>query len=288
MGRQAPAGAVKAYGYWDIGLPLTQIGDRLSEDRVDSGYMTVGGFKAQLQSIMSRNNAAVRRDLLTAIFYNLARVASDPVFGNITVQPLASGDAVIYPPVINAAAGAIDDHYLAAATLNAAAMTAAYLELVEHFGQDQSGDNVICFGSPASVATIAALAGYTADVDRFLVPGDNTTSLASIPLAPGITTGRWNSVWVNEWSYIPDNYLLFIHLDQPKPLYMREDPSETGLGTGLQLVNKDIEHPITNLHFEHRYGFGVANRLNGVVLNITAEQDYVIPTAFNSFRYCSA
>lgn len=288
MGRQAPAGAVKATGYWDVGLPLTQIGDRLATDRVDAGYLTAGALEAQLRSIMDRDTNSVRRDIMAALLYDKARIFSDPIWGNVTVRPLASDDdAVVYPPVIGAQVGATDDHYLTAATLNVAAMTAAYNDLIEHFGQMQSGDNVICFAGPTDVATIAGLDGYTSDVDRFLVAGDDTASLSAIPNAPGITVGRWNSVWVNEWRWMPDDYVLFIHLDFPKPLYMREDPSDTGLGTGLQLVSTDTEHPITNAHYEHRYGFGVANRLNGVVLNITAG-DYTVPSYADFFRYASA
>ena len=288
MGRQAEAGAVKRSGSWDVAYPLTQIGDQLAGDRVDTGYMTAGQLEAHLMSIMTRDANSVRRDMLAAIFYNQARAFLDFEWGNLAIQPLANGDATIYPQVIGAVAGAVDNHYLTAAALNAAAMNAAYGDLIEHFGQKQSGDNVICFANSANIATIAALAGYTADIDRYLGPVSVAISgLRTIPYAPGITVGRWNSVWVNSWDWIPANYMVFIHLDYPGPLSMREDPAGTGLGTGLQLVSTDEEHPIWKKHFEHRYGFGVTDRLNGVVLQITAGA-YAVPAIYNFFRYCAA
>ena len=287
MGRQAEAAAVKRTGSWDVAYPLTQVGAQLAGDRVDSGYMTAGQLESQVMSVLTQDANSVRRDMLAAIFHDTARVFLDFEWGNLTVQPLANGDATVYPQVIGAVAGAVDNHYTTAAVLNAAAMTAAYNELIEHFGQRQSGDNVICFANSADIATIAALDGWTADIDRYLNPSVAVTGLAVIPTAPGVTVGRWNSVWVNSWNWIPANYLVFVHLDYPGPLSMREDPASTGLGTGLQLVSTDEEHPIWKWHYEHRYGFGVTNRLNGVVLEITAGA-YAVPAYYNMFRYCSA
>lgn len=287
LGQQAPPGAVKRTGSYDVALPLVGIGDRLAGDRVDMGYLTAGQLESQIKSIMDRDANSVRRDLLASIFINTSRVFDDPIWGNITIQPLANNDATVFPPVIGAAAGAIDNHYLAMTPVNAVNFQTALDELMEHFGWVQGGDNVLCLCSPTDGATIGALNGFNAYADRFTNPSDAATWASSFPNAPGITTGRYLGCWINEWMWMPDNYLIFVHLDVPSPLYMREDPSDTGLGTGLKLVATNEQYPITNSFYEHRYGFGVANRLNAVVWHVTAGA-YAIPAHYDFLRYSAS
>ena len=86
-----------------------------------------------------------------------------------------------------------------------------------------------------------------------------------------------------EWRWIPSGYLLGIHLDAPKPLIRRVDPPETGLGDGLQLIVEDVQSPIWKSSWRDRFGYGVGNRLNGVVMDLTASggaNTYTIPTIY--------
>lgn len=286
LGQQAPPGAVKRTGSYDVALPLVGIGDRLAGDRVDLGYLTAGQLEKQIKSILDRNRNSVRRDLLASIFINTSRTFADPIWGNLTIEPLANGDAVVYPPVIGAAAGAIDNHYVTGA-LTVANYQTHLDDLIEHFGWVQGGDNVLCLCNPTDGVTVAAMAGFNAYADRYTNPSDAATWASSFPNAPGITIGRLLGSWVNEWAWIPEDYLVFVHLDVPAPLYMREDPADTGLGTGLKLVATDEQYPITNSFYEHRYGFGVANRLNAVVWNVTTGS-YSIPSHYDFLRYAAS
>lgn len=290
LGRQAAPAARKRTGHWDVGFPLIGIGDRLAGDRVDMGYLTAGQLEAQIKSIIDGDRESVRTDLLTAIFVDNARVFADPIWGNVTVEPLANGDAVVYPPVIGAAAGAVDNHYLQAA-FSAANLTAAQNELMEHFGWDQGGENAIVFCHPTEGALIAALAGFIPYPDRFASPISvgATWTQPTVPDAPGITIGRMGGFWINVWQHMPVHYMILTDLDAPAPLYVRKDPAETGLGSGLQLVSTDEEYPIKNSFYEHRYGFGASNRLNGVVWLVAAGAGgYTPPALFNFFRYASS
>ena len=61
----------------------------------------------------------------------------------------------------------------------------------------------------------------------------------------------------------------------------RVDPAATGLGQGLQLVAKDVNHPMQRSSFEHRYGFGCGNRLSAACISICETGSYVPPTAYD-------
>jgi hypothetical protein len=74
--------------------------------------------------------------------------------------------------------------------------------------------------------------------------------------------------------------MLGIHLDAPAPLKKRVDPTAVGLGRGLQLVSEDTDHPFVGSHWSHRFGFGVANRLSAVVMELGTGGTYTIPTAY--------
>jgi hypothetical protein len=74
--------------------------------------------------------------------------------------------------------------------------------------------------------------------------------------------------------------MLGLHLDAPKPLLVREDPAETNLGTGLQLVSQDEDTPFVASHYRHRFGMGVGNRLNGAVMELGTGGSYTVPSAY--------
>ena len=61
---------------------------------------------------------------------------------------------------------------------------------------------------------------------------------------------------------------------------MREDPADTGLAGGLNLVGEDEEFPFRNAFYSHRFGLGAGNRLNGVALEFGIGGTYTIPTGY--------
>ena len=46
------------------------------------------------------------------------------------------------------------------------------------------------------------------------------------------------------------------------------------------MVAQEKKHPIERLTWRHRFGFGVRNRLNGVVMELGTGGTYTIPTAY--------
>jgi hypothetical protein len=69
-------------------------------------------------------------------------------------------------------------------------------------------------------------------------------------------------------------------MNAPAPLLERIDPPDTRLSPGLQLVAKEADHPFTSSYYSSRFGYGVGNRLNGVVLELGTGGTYTIPASY--------
>jgi hypothetical protein len=82
-----------------------------------------------------------------------------------------------------------------------------------------------------------------------------------------------------QWDYIPAGYMIAIHQDAPKPLFMRVDPADTGIPSGLHFRDEETLQG-KRWRAINRYGFGTANRLNGVVMEFGVGGGYTIPAAF--------
>jgi hypothetical protein len=286
-GRQAQAGAVKAQGSWDVAYPLRDYGAQVSGSDVDVAYMSVQDFDRHLDTVFEMNTNTVRFEILRRLFNNTQTAFTDELHGSLNVEPLANGDTVVYPPVIGSETEATDDHYLESGYAATAISDAnnPYItikdELEEHWGQTQSGSNIVVFINAAEVPETEDLTDYDQVVDRFINPGDNVNEPFGLPVQlPGRVLGRTNSCWVVQWDWVPANYMLGIHLDAPAPLRMRIDPADTGLGDGLQLIARDEIYPIESSHYRNRFGIGCGNRLNGVVMELGTGGTYTIPTAY--------
>lgn len=286
-GNGGPTGAFKANGQWDVAYPLEGFGTSIASGRVDYAYMTVGDLDRHMSTVTAQNTNTVRFELLKALLNSGARTFVDPLWGSLSVQPLANGDSVVYPPVLGSESEATENHYLesgyAASAISDTNNPFKTIrdELEEHFGTPADGSEIVCFINDAQTAKSILLTEFNDITDRYVEPGSNTDTVRPWPAVPGRMLGRTDSgVWVAEWRWIPANYVVGVHLAAPKPLKMRVDPADTGLGTGLQLIATDQEYPLRASYWENRFGFGVANRLNGVVMELGTGGTYDIPTAY--------
>jgi len=286
LGRQAPGGATKRTGQWDVAFPLEGFGAQLAGSRVDMAYMTVEELDRHLDTIFIQDVNTIRFEILQALFDNTQDTFEDKLWGSLSIEPLANGDAVTYPPVLGSEDEATDNHYLESGYAATAISDAndPYLtirdELEEHFGAGTGGENVVVFVNPAETPETKDLTDFDAVPDRFIRVGDNTDVPVGLPNVPGRILGRVSGCWAVEWRWMPASYMLGVFMDAPRALYERVDPADTGLGMGLQLVAEDEDHPIKSSYYEHRTGFGAANRLNGVVLELGTGGTYTIPTAY--------
>jgi len=87
-------------------------------------------------------------------------------------------------------------------------------------------------------------------------------------------------VWVAEWRWLPTNYMIFMQLQEEQPLMERIDVEDTGLPTGLTLVANDEVYPLAKSTWRWRFGLGVQNRLNGVVMEVASGGTYTIPSGY--------
>jgi len=300
MGRQAPAGAMKRNGYYDVAFPLRQWGAEQAGDRVDMAYMSIQELDAHLDTIMIQDLNTLRWRILVSLFEDTNYTFTDPIHGNLTVTRLANTDGTLYPPIAGSEDEADDHHYLYTgydvADIDATNNPVVTVrdEIAEHFGGlSVGGDNFVYFHGNDQTAYLQAIAGYNPVSDRFIQENVFAAGAGLVdyplgtglpqgwPKVPGRVHGRAWGVWLVEWDgWIPDQYGIGILLEVPAPLLMRVDPSDTGLGTGLQLVATDVNHPMQRASYEHRFGLGCGNRLSAACIEISEDGSYAPPTAY--------
>lgn len=282
-------GSTKSSGQWDVAFPLEDFGAQQSGDDVSRAYMTVEELEKHINTIVIQNVNTVRFEMLKALFNNTQRTFVDPLWGSLSVEPLANGDAVVYPPVLGSESEATDDHYLPAnyAVASISDTNNPYEtvveELLEHFGESTGGDNVVVFIDPTASGVTQDLTDFTEVPDQFIRSGDDTDVPERLPSVPGKIIGRMTgpgACWVSQWRWMPANYMMAIHLEEDQPLERRVDPADTGLARGLTLVTTDTEFPFESSHWRNRFGLGASNRLNGVVIEVTVGATYDIPSGY--------
>jgi hypothetical protein len=283
---QAPD-AVKSYGSWDVAYPLRNYADAVNGSRVTRAYMTVSELEQQTLGIVARSVNTTRRELLRSLLYKEDETFIDPLWGSLTVKALATGtgDNVVYPPVLGSNTEAVRLRYLgsnyATASISDTNNPLATIVdgLVADFGQQQGNSNIAVFINTAEKAKLKALTDFDEEIDRFVSPAATVNTLMGLPTGlPGVVIGRCSGAWVVEWPFMPATYMLGIHLDAPAPLKKRIDPADTGLGDGLQLVAEDAQYPFQASCWQNRFGFGVANRLNGYAMQMVTSTTYTSPT----------
>jgi hypothetical protein len=287
INRQGRPGAVKAINGWDVGLPLEEFGAEVAGDRVTMAYMSMAAYQLHVQTVMRKDMNTTIKEMLKALFNNTERTFVDELWGSLLVEPLANGDSVTYPPLVGSTDDATAQNYLASGYVSASIsdtnnpIPTIVSALEGHFGTPTGGSAIAVFINNAETAKIQGLANFDPVPNRFVTYGDNVSLVQGFedsPL-PGRVLGETDSALIVEWRRIPAGYLLAVHLDAPKPLLRRIDPPQVGLGDGLQLVAEDLDFPFKTADWSHRFGFGVGNRLNGIVMQLTAGS-YTIPTLY--------
>lgn len=286
-------GAVKATGQWDVSFPLEDFGAIIAGNDVDMAYMTVAELDRHIQTVVQQNVNTVRYELLKALMSGSNGTFVDPLHGSLTIRRLANTDSTSYPPVIGSVDEADDQHYVELGDVATAIddthdpwigtntnSVNIVEELEEHFGIAAGSAEIVSFVNKAEVPEISALTEFEpVDISQ-IREGTQTASPVQVPTGlPGVVIGRHRAgAWIVRWDFVPATYILSVHTGVEAPLMKRIDPPETGLGTDLQLVAEDEEFPFKETTWRHRFGFGVANRLNGFVVECAAGGSYTDPT----------
>lgn len=285
-GLQAAPGARKTYGGYDVAFPLEDFADSIAGDDVSLAYMTASDLQRHVQTVTQNYANTMRFECLNRLFVSTdpSMTFIDPLWGSLTVKGLANGDTDTYPPVLGSLTEATENHYLESGYAYTAIddtnnpFPTIRNELEEHFGAMTGGENIVVFINNAETPYVEALSDIDLVVDNFIRSGANISLPVNLPNVPGRIIGRINGCWVSEWRWIPAHYMLGIHMEEEAPLYMRVDPTDTGLGRGLQLVARETEFPFQSSFWRARFGVGVANRLNGVAFELGTGGTYTDPT----------
>lgn len=282
--------AVARYDGYNVGYPIKQYSDSLVQGLVDMAYTTPDELEAHVDGIITRARNVKRHEILRRLFKSSTDSHTDKRYGTITVQPLANGDSVNYPPVEGSDTEATDNHYLesgyAATAINDTNNPYLTLanELIEHTG-DTTGDvPIIAFIHPDEQPETEALTGFTPYVPAAIQPGSNTDSVLRPPgNPPGKTIGYVNGLcWVQTWRWMPTGYIVAVNTSAPAPLKMRVDPADTGLGAGNLLPFTDDEHPLQFRDWMMRFGVGCGNRLGAAVMELGTGGTYTVPTIYQT------
>ena len=160
-------------------------------------------------------------------------------------------------------------------------------ELEEHFGKAQGGSAIVVLCNSAQSGGIEGLGDFVPTPDQYISYGDNVSlaleELFPQGLPPGKVIGRCNGATIVEWDEIPAGYLGGFHARAKKPLLKRVDTLASGLPRGLQMLPAQSVTPFDKYDWSDRLGYGVGNRLNGVMVDLTnagGANTYTTPARF--------
>jgi len=266
-------------GYYDVAFPIQGGGTAWGAHRVSRALMTVEYANRMTLEAMRRDADWMRRHMLAALLDNATWTFADPEYGNLTIQPLANGDAVTY--VRNGGAVSVDTHHL----FQAAAIADAtdpyddiYSELMEH--PSNSGP-VICYIATSLVATTKALTAFVPVVDPDILVGVAADRLVG-GINPGFgdeVLGKVDNCWIVEWKALPAGYII-AHAQGGGPvLRMRQYPAPELQGFFPETFSPDGNIQETRML---RYaGFGVVNRI-ACVGYFVGGGAWAIPTGYDA------
>lgn len=278
-------GAIKPVGEYSVAYDLRDARDQVAWDDVSVAYLTLQDLQRTLQTVYVRHANWVRFQIAAHILRNVNDVFPDRVRGQLTIRRLANQDGTLYPSLFAGGQEAEANHYLVSgfesadidAESNPFPTMRALLET--YFGPG----NPIAFINPQETPVVSLLPNFVPTSDPNIRPGAMATELIGGPgvTHPGRLIGRCDEVWVVEWQNMPANYIYMQDLNQPGPLKKRVDTPTGIAGRGeLALVATQDEFPLRESFWRDRHGYGVGNRLNGVVMELTEDLAYDIPALY--------
>jgi hypothetical protein len=271
-------------GSYDVALPIFQFGDALGGNWIDMAYMTVGDVDRQMSSIADAAKRTLRDEILIVLFNNTSYTFEDERNGSLTIYPLANNDSTKYPPLPGSSTPAVANHYSESGytvanitDTNDPIKTIANKLLARY---PYSKDPVVLIGDDM-VDKVKLLTDFDGTPDPRKAQSPLADRLVELPdMVPGKIIGRCDNAWVSQWSEMPATYTIGIVPDAEPPIQTRVDPAETGLPRTLTLVKTSDLHPLEKSEWVWRFGLGVTNRLNGVVMEVSAGGGYTIPADY--------
>lgn len=240
---------------------------------------TVAQLAAEVTAVMDADRSNLLKQVKRAIYIPTNTTFIDklgiPANVSLAVKAFANNDGSGYPVGPNGEVFATSHtHYLANATLTAAALTSLVVAVQEHYN---SGTPVIVINS-ADEAAVRALTGFVAYVDPRITLNAN----ANQPLARLNFANTYNReiglfgaavVRVKPWGIA--NYAFAYIEGQAPPLAMRV-PQVDSMGD-LTLQYEYERYPLHSRGWERQFGISVWQRVGGAVLQFN-NGSYSAPT----------
>lgn len=282
-GRAEP---IRRAGAYTCAWPLKQAGLARGENYVTGVKTTLAELAMDIAAIEEADARWMRDQILAALFNNVTWTYPDDLHGDLSIQPLANGDAVTYNLRTGDDIPATDNHYLAQAeaisdTNNP--FETAWEELMEH--PENAGAEVIALVPYNLRSSIRALTDYYDAPDANINYGNDTALLGAFPniAVPGemlgYVGGGRTKVWVCEWRSLPNNYIIHVAVGAPagKPLRMRQH--EEAELQGFKMVATREDYPYSESQWLRFAGFGGWARVSATV-TLIGSGSYVIPPGY--------
>ncbi len=274
-------------GNYKVAYPIQGGGTAWGGNRVTNALLTVEEANRFTMDAMDKDANWLRRHIMAALLDDTTWTYKDRVGGNgakglgdITIQPLANGDAVVY--VKTGGDAETDDHYLAqAAAIGDAAnpFDDIFDDLMEH--PSNAGGPVIVYIPTALKLTTRALAGFIEMDDPDIQVGDDSSRIiGQLSLTFGDELlGKTDDCWIVEWRDLPDEHMIAHATGGGAVLKMREYPSDDIQGFFPETHSPDGNH--NEVRMIRLAGFGASNRIGALVYQV-GNATYEIPSGFNT------
>ena len=279
---------VKPSGNYQVAYPIQGAGTAWGTNRISRALMTVEESNRNTMDAMQKDADWIIRHLLSAVFDNVAWTYNDKAgadgakgLGDVTIQPLANNDTVVYTRKGNAAA-ATDNHYLAQADAiddSHNPFPTIETELLEH----PSNTGRILVYTPTNLKdSIMALTSFVDVDDPNIEFGSDQDIATNVPnVGPGeevLGYVKGTKCWIIHWSSMPSSYLL-AKMETKAFLRMREYPADEVQGFFPEFDNVDGNHLVNRML---RYaGFGVSDRVAALVYRI-GNGSYAVPSGYDA------
>lgn len=260
---------------------------------------------AQVQTIHTKAFDADRdlvfRKVMEALFDNRDRTARiNQLMYN--VYPLYNGDGLVPPKYRGKTFDGDHNHYLTTGTtaLDSSDFESAVDHLTEHgYGRD-TGTRIVCFANRAQVDDIITWQRGVENENSKKAKYDFVPSAERPPqfvpsgagLLGDVPPNRWNgmivegsykNVYVIEEPTMPEGYLLFLATGGPNAaeniVGVREHANEEWRGLRL-LPGNQARYPLLDSYYMHGFGTGIRQRGGAVIVQVTSDTEYTIPSEF--------
>lgn len=277
-GRALP---IKTGASYTVGWPLRRAAAAWGQGYEAGLRMTVEEANEQTRLMLLADTVWMRDHVLGALLDNASWTFTDELFGDVTILPIANGDAQKYFILGGATDPVTAQHFVA----QSAAIDDTHNPFPTAWSTlRQYADNtgpIYALVPSNLIASIEALSTFLPLPDPNIRPGSAQTILLVDPgiTTPGILRGYLEErIFIYEWVGMPSNYIILRAQGSPPPLAMREDdiPELQGF---RQVSNDADDFPWAELQYRRKAGFGALNRTAAYVIQI-GSGSYAVPTGY--------